>query len=56
MGRDWLQLLCLMNIDACKNTQETFILFRFISVRPRICSEIKQNKTNASFSIYFISS
>jgi len=32
VGRDWLQQLCLVNTDACKNTQETlfyFILFYF---------------------------
>jgi len=26
--RDRLQQLCLVNIDACKITQETFILFQ----------------------------
>jgi len=30
-GRDWLQQLCLVNIDYCRNVQETFILFYFIS-------------------------
>jgi len=30
VGRDWLQQLCLVTIDDCKNTQETFILLYFI--------------------------
>ena len=30
-GRDWLQQLCIVNIDACRKTQETFISFYFIS-------------------------
>jgi len=34
--RDWLQRLCLVNIDACKITQETLISFHFISYRTRI--------------------
>jgi len=32
-----LQQLCLVNIDACRNVQNTF---SFISARPHICSEI----------------
>jgi len=36
VGHNWLRQLCLVNTDASKNAQETFILFYYLQ-----CDKIK---------------
>jgi len=43
MGRDWLQQLCIVNIDARKNAQEAYFnLFHFSTSACK--SAMNQNK------------
>jgi len=53
-GRDWLQQLGLVNVDGCKNTHETFILFYFISHLGYFISARNKIKLITERSSYFL--